>query len=232
MGGDPAQAGKLYLLSSGAAPPHEFAAAGRRLLLPMPVSAMGLLGWRSAHRQFDRQQRSARRPRAASTSGPPGRITPVNDINTLAIARRGWHLHRPRDRLGVQQRRAIRGCRRVWRPAITSAPGQARSPVNNYDGRSFTVSGSAGHPGRQLQIRDQQRAWDQRGGQRQLLWPDGGGNRRQLRLQGDCRSDLSDLRDLRRQALRHDTPPHRQRIAQLVEVAPLHPFVQPCLTSR
>ena len=113
VGGDTtAQAGKLYLLSSGARTAAQFAAAVRRPYCQCQYLQWGYWGGdlRTGNSNNDTISRI---DRGGINFWTAGQTHPMNDINTLASQRCDRHLYRSHDRLGVQQRRAIRRRRRV-----------------------------------------------------------------------------------------------------------------------
>ena len=100
------------LLSSGAAPPPTSLLPAGCVLLPMPIPAMGLLG----RRHHDGNATSG--TIAADRSRPDqlldrGPDDPAGRYKLARVPGRQRDLKRPPDRLGVQQRRPIRGGRRA-----------------------------------------------------------------------------------------------------------------------
>ena len=175
----------------------------------LPISAMGLLGRRIGYAAI-RVEPGAHRCRAHQFLGGGSAADPGR---RHLRARRGQfqrHLQRQSDRHGGQRRLAIPRFGRVagglsLRHAVGFVHGQPLRHVADLHGERGRAACRV-----ELRVQGQQRARHRGGGERQLLWPDGSRDRRQLRLYQGRRHAVFDLGDLRRQAL---TPRRKTRRA-------------------
>ena len=185
------QNAQLYLLSSGAAPPPSAFSVCQQCQY---------LQW--GYWGGDVSVSPTRIDRGGINFWVAGTTTPLTDINVLAA--QGAVGNYTGNLIGSvfnngQQYVAAGGLNASYNFGTHAGS----FSVINYDGHSFTATGTPITSGANLPICDQQRARPRRVVQRQLLRPVGGQHRRQFRLSHDGRPDLSDLGDLRRgQALR------------------------------
>ena len=114
VNGDPNQAGKLYLASSGAAGTPTSILPSGASYCQCQYLQWGYWGGDLADRQFDRFHHFPRRSRAHQHLGRGGR-DPAQRSQHPDEPERDGDLYRPRDRLGVQQRPELRRGRRLQR---------------------------------------------------------------------------------------------------------------------
>ena len=199
VNGSSAQASQLYLVSSGDRGASDLAVAERSVVLPMPISAMGLLGRRSADRQFEQRQYFTRRRTGNINFWVAGVPTPLGDLNTL-VSQSATGTYTGAAIGSVFNNGANYVAAGGFNGTYNFGTQSGTFTVSNFDGHTISATGKAPLSGASYTFSVAQTgvAGSINGTFYGPMAAETGGN---FTFHADHRSDLPRLRDLCRQAL-------------------------------